>query len=244
MTRAEFCRIVPAAGMVYALFLAMTVEAQTTASRPLPDGVGAAARAGLQRFLTQLPRADLSGLGIPALVPADRITLGTPFPLDQILPASLDAYTNGTPASALFSPTTQYLCLVLTDEVVCALLIVDRMNAEWRAVSIGHPELAAEFGRVLADWPESRGSHVRFAVSPQARQHVFTVAEKGAANLTLLRRPGTGLQAIATGASIQAAAPQALSYQTLAVTSNVVAGLKAAADQNRSGPRPEKDGQP
>ncbi|MBN1675932.1 MAG: hypothetical protein JXR37_33120 [Kiritimatiellae bacterium] len=151
-----------------------------------------AADEGLQRFLVERPAGERAPHGIPKDIARAKPALGTPFPLYRITPAALAGWTRREPTAELLSPTTQYYFPVLVDGVSVAVLIVDRMRGQWKAVSLGHARLAAELGRIRAAWPESDGFHPQLVVVPQAQQHFFTVPEKGGTNLTLVR-PETSL---------------------------------------------------
>ena len=76
--------------------------------------------------------------------------------------------------------------------------MIDRVENQWRAVSLGCPQFAVELARVLAAWPEAKGYHPQFIVMRQAGQILFTIPEQDAANLTPVQMPKKAPQAAAS----------------------------------------------
>jgi hypothetical protein len=110
-----------------------------------------------------------------------------------------------------------------------AILVVDQISNQWQAVSLGYPYLAREWDAVCKQWPESQGYHPALITIFQAHQHVFTVPEKGADNLTLILAPGQQM----TDAIGQAQAAGAGSrYATLDDATKVIRNLIPVVESN------------
>lgn len=174
------------------MLVALMSSAQDAES--LPAGLAVAAKQGLARFLDS---GDQSSLRKSRIIPADArgaATLGRPFLMHQILPSDLDAYDESSSSSDVITPTTQYYFPVIFSGEIRALLIVDRVKGEWKAVSMGYPELAYEVGLIRESWPASGGDDVVFAASNQARRFFFVVPHMGKRNLTPVQCPSADPQ--------------------------------------------------
>ena len=66
-----------------------------------------------------------------------------------------------------------------------AILIVDKVKDEWKAVGLGRANLSAKLEMVRKDWPVSKG-YGPLLVSFQGKEYLYTVPEKNAYNLTSL----------------------------------------------------------
>jgi hypothetical protein len=141
---------------------------------------------GLRQYLIQIPKRELQTCGLPADVLPEQLSLGMPFHLHCILPNALTDATSVTATEQLLTPTTQYYIPVLVDGISRSVLIVDRVQGQWKAVSLGHAVLGTALGRILADWPENQGFHPKVVLVPQAKEVLFTIPEVSDTNLTRL----------------------------------------------------------
>lgn len=184
-----------------------------------------AAEEGLRRFLMHTPKTELQVLGVPEMISLKDLSLGRPFRMNQILPDVLEKHKSGESTTEIFSPTTQYYFPVTVGTTTTALLIVDKVNGRWKAVSMGYSELASEIARVKASWPASKGFHVQFAVSLQARRHFFSVPEKSRTNITPIQR---------TSAAPRKAhdARERKNYEDLNEVSEIIPSLKREVREN------------
>lgn len=151
-----------------------------------PAEVMQAAAQGLKPFLAKIQADSMERFGLDADAPLDSATLGAPFLLHTIAPAALAGYKTGMAVSELITPTSMWYFPVLINGEARLILVVDRMGDKWEAVSLGYPPLALEWANVKRQWPEERGYNPVLVAVFQARQHLFTVPEKGASNLTPL----------------------------------------------------------
>jgi len=217
MTKRSFIH----AGLII-LLLQMAVA--NGAMVPTPDEITQAAQDGLKRFMA----LDLSTCGIPTNITPQQVTLSRPFRLFKITPQALAACRTGATVTDMAEPTDQhYLLAQITERTIC-LLVIDRVEGQWRAVSLGCPDFAVELARVLAAWPEAKGYHPQFIVMRQAGQILFTIPEQGPANLTPVQMPKKAPQTAAI-----ATIPD---YTRLADLSATVTDLSARVAQNMAIP--------
>lgn len=163
-----------------------------------------AAEAGLRQYLAAIPRAGLEACGIPAAVPAEQISLGHPFPVHALSPAAAAGAEDGTAVDEILAPVSVYYVPVRAGGAIRAILIVDRVNGEWKTVSLGHPVIGMALGRLSDEWPAGRGFRPRLVVVPQANELLFTIPEVSRTNLTRLAGAG------GTDAAAFASSPGAL----------------------------------
>ena len=188
-----------------AMFWILSVP-KAIAEPKAPDAVVQAARQGLRPFLDKIPRNSLDQFGFDQADSFDAAVLGAPFLVHTITPSALKQYQSGVTVTSLLTPTSLWYFPVLIAGHPKAILVVDQLNHQWQAVSLGYPYVAREWDAVCKQWPESQGYHPVFIAIFQAHQHEFTVPEKGADNLTPLLAPGQQTpnvmgQAQATGAN-------------------------------------------
>jgi len=171
-----------------------------------PDEVTRIAQQGLQHFVSPVTGPDLEVCGIPAGTSLEQMSLGKPFELHEISPQALASNRTVTSVQQLIVGSTQYYFPVLVSGTTRAILIVDKVNGQWKAVSLGYPGLAAELALLRATWPEEQGFHPELIVMRQAYSLLFTIPEKGGTNLTRVRmcadikpqRPVTAGQPVVT----------------------------------------------
>ena len=190
-----------------------------------PDAVVQAATQGLKPWLDKIPASSMLQFGFDPTAPLDSATLGAPFLVHTITPAALKQYKSGTAVTDLITPTTLWYFPVLVAGEAKAILVVDRMNDRWEAVSLGYSNLAGEWANVTRQWPESKGYHPVLIAVFQAKQHLFTVPEKGAANLTPL---ASGQQAKV----LKSAGATGARYSTLDNADSVIQNLIPAVENN------------
>ena len=151
-----------------------------------PAAAEEAAREGLPRFLNTIPAGSESDFGFSSSDRLERAGIGDPFPLSTIMPADLKDYRDGDPVDSLLTETGTWYFPVILDGEYRAILTVARMAGQWKAVGFGRALLARKLQRLRSQWPSSKGYQPRLAVSPQARQYLFTIPRRGGINLTPL----------------------------------------------------------
>jgi len=204
------------------LLLIRVCGAESLAGAGAPQEVYRAASNGLPVFLGKVPLKSRELYGFTPDTDFSKIQLGPPALLRTIRPATLSSNRTVTAVSAVVSDTTMWFFPVLVEGEAKAMLVVDRHDGEWRAVSLGYAPLAAEWNHVLHQWPAARGFHPALIGVFQANQFYFTIPELGDANLTPLFMPYQSR----TPANA-AAGPPASRYAVVGESSNEIAGLRS-----------------
>jgi hypothetical protein len=210
----------PLLGLVCSL--AMAVNSLTAADAP-PE-VSAAASNGLPVFLAKVPPAARPLYGFALDADFSQASLGAPLLLHTIKPSALSSNQANDTVSSVVSQTPMWFFPVMMGTEVKAMLVVDRQDNEWKAVSLGYAPLAGEWNQVLSQWPAAKGFHPRLVAVFQAAKFYFTVPEVSDRNLTPLLSPRN------TGPSAKtlppAPAQNAGRYSTLGNCSNEMDTLK------------------
>lgn len=170
-----------------------------------------AAETGLLPYLEKVPLDRIEQYGFVEGDVLQSATLGAPFLLHTITPEALERHLSGTPVAAMITPTSMWYFPVLIEGQARAVLVVDRLDDQWKAVSLGYAGLARELGMMSRQWPRSEGYDPVLIAVFQARQYLFTVPARGADNLT----PLTPISKTRDDR-----------YSGLADASDVIAGLK------------------
>lgn len=190
-----------------------------------PAMVIQAAKEGLLPFLKQIPRNNLEKFGFTKKEILEEAYTGHPFKLYTITPAALSAYQAGDNIDSVLSETKMWYFPVMFKDEMRAILIVDQMDNEWKAVSLGRAKLAGELARVTKEWPYEKGYHPLLIAVFQAREYLFTVPEKDAYNLTPLVYARAGKKR--SGRSSEDA-----EYSNVNMLSDTIGQLKPVVDRN------------
>lgn len=193
----------------------------------VPAAVQQAADAGLAPFLAQMTPELVEDFGFIPEETADQIRLGAPFQLHSITPAALAKFQAGTRVASVISPTDLWYFPVLVDDQAKAMLVVDKLDDQWEAVSLGYAGLARELDALGRQWKAADGYHPILIVVFQAQQYLVTIPEKDAYNLTRLQ--STGGQS--SSPLLAAAAPAEIKYKELGTADTVLEELKATVQQ-------------
>lgn len=197
-----------------------------------PEAVQQAAAQGLQPFLSKIPAPSVEEYGFVHGDDLATASLGTPFMVHTITPSALEQYQAGMTVASILSPTTAWYFPVLIAGQTRAILAVDNIDNQWKAVSLGYAGLARELGAVSQQWKAVQGYHPMLIVVFQAKQYLFTVPEKDAYNLTRLsanKTPATD--------PLQATAPTPSNdYATLGTAADVIKQLKPVVQNALKGP--------
>ena len=195
----------------------------------IPEVVVDAAQDGLPGLFGSIQEQQLEMYGFPQESKLVDLVLGTPFQLHTIPPSNLLDKAESTPVRELITKTSMWYFPVLVADKPCALLCVDRVNTDWKAVSLGYSNLARQVDAIRGQWPESQGYHPVIIAVFQARQHLFTIPEYGTENLTHISAPevpshvpGKGMQAAAAAAD----------YNSLTHSSNIIMALRPMVQAN------------
>ena len=118
-----------------------------SAEPQVPKEVLSAATNGLPVFLAHVPPQEKGLYGFAKEDDPARCHLGTPLLQHTITPASLKKAAPNAAVSSVSSDTTMWFFPVMLGSQTKALLVVDRMDTGWKAVSMGYAELARELER-------------------------------------------------------------------------------------------------
>ncbi len=142
-----------------------------------------AAQAGLHTFLGRISTAERSDYGFTRDDSFEQVYLGGPFNLHTIAPEALLNYAAGTPVHLILSKTALWYFPVMLGAEVRSILVVDRVDGEWQAVSLGYANLARGLAQVMQRWPRAKNYHPVLIAVFQAKQHLVWVPEENAQDL-------------------------------------------------------------
>jgi hypothetical protein len=165
------------------LFLFVSIASQG-APRAAPPEVVNAAREGLHPFLKRIPRDAMQDYGFAKDDPLDQCVLGRPFLVHTITPNAINKYQAGDTVGSIISRTNMWYFPVLLKGEVKAILVLDRIDNRWTAVSFGYAELAHKLSKLRKQWPKSKGYNPKLVAVFQAKEYLFTIPEKDSHNLT------------------------------------------------------------
>lgn len=151
-----------------------------------PPEVASAAEAGLQGFLQQIPQGDAADFGFSAGDTLQDAVLGAPFQLMAITPDAMAGYKGDTPVAAILTETGLWYFPVMLNGEPRTMLVVDRLDGVWQAVSLGNSNLARMLSAAGKRWPRSEaGSPLLIAVF-QAKQYLLALPQVDAQGLVSL----------------------------------------------------------
>ncbi|MBI9092743.1 MAG: hypothetical protein JEZ12_26300 [Desulfobacterium sp.] len=164
-----------------------------------------AAQSGLDRFLNQIPENDLESYGFSQNSLLDHASLGIPLELYKLLPSEVTDYAPGMSVDSLITKTGMWYFPVKINDKISCILIVDRIDNAWKAVSLGNAALAAQLSKVIRSLPKSDRADMKLICSFQAKEYLFTLPQKGQYNLTAL-----GFQGLTNKTDSEKSAPLSL----------------------------------
>lgn len=168
-------------GLIFLLAVALS------AAEPVPVEVLNAAEEGLNRYLDAIPDGQLDHFGFTSKEEFALTTVGTPFRVYTIKPAELFSFNEGDDISSVISPTTLWMVPVICAGSSRALLKVDLMNGEWKAVGIGASVLASEMERVEDFLIRFSGYETKFVRIYQASKDLILLSKGGVSHFVPLR---------------------------------------------------------
>lgn len=199
---------------------------------PGREQIRAVAEAGLPGFVARIPAGAEAEFGFSQAGDPARATLGEPLHLLTITPDALRAYRAGDDVDTVLSETDLWYVPVLVDGEVRSVLVIDRMEEGWQAVSLGYAPLAADLNALQRAWPKAAGYDPQLVCVFQARRYLFTIPQRGTRNLTLLSR----------GAVSESARRGAV--ESLEDVDSVLEGLKTEVEANLTGHAAPEGGRP
>ena len=188
------------------------------AQQEAPADVQQAAVQGLQPFLNKIPVTSLEEYGFASGDSLGTATLGDPFLVYTITPSALEQYQTGAAVTSMVTKTTMWYFPVLIAGQPRAILVVDWLDNQWQAVSLGYyAGLAKQLVPLSSQWKAAQGYHPMLIVVFQAHQFLFTVPEKDSQNLT---------QLVTQESAINTAGVPVVDYATLGAAAGVIEQLK------------------
>jgi hypothetical protein len=179
--------------LIFTLALICWVIVSTAHSQTSPPEVLKSAQEGLQSFLSRVPLEARGHYGFTSSDDFQKARLGTAFNLYTMTPQSLLTYSADTSLTSLLSQTAMWYFPVMVHNEIRAILVVDRVDGQWQAVSLGYAELARALDRVGQRWPRAKGFHPQLIAVFQAKEYLVRVPEYSSTDLISIFPPGREL---------------------------------------------------
>jgi|WetSurMetagenome_2_1015567.scaffolds.fasta_scaffold206045_2 hypothetical protein len=141
---------------------------------------------GLPAFVSSIAPQERSSYGFTRDDDLTRAYLGNPFNLSTITPQALSNYQPGDAVQTVLSKTKQWYFPVMIGQDLRAVLVVDQVDGNWQAVSLGYAPLAKLLQKVRQKYPDSQGYHPILIAVFQAREYLLLVPEENTNNLISL----------------------------------------------------------
>lgn len=117
-----------------------------------PETAFSSVSVGLAGFLEKIPKGGSSEYGFTNEAELQQATLGTPFLLYVIKPEIILSYQSGMMVDQMLEGTGQWFFPVMVNQNIKAMLIVEeRMDGSFEAVSFGYVRLATQLNRLSAN---------------------------------------------------------------------------------------------
>lgn len=143
-----------------------------------------AAEAGLNIYLQKIPTDMLAKYGFNSTSELKKAKLGKPINLLLVKSESSELLNEENKDDSLFINTTLWYFPVKVNGKTASFLIVDKVNENWKAVSLGHASLAEEVANISSAWSEKEGYTYQLAVNYQAKEFYFSIPQINFKNLT------------------------------------------------------------
>lgn len=188
--------------LIFTFALICWVIASTAHSQTSPPEVLKSAHEGLQSFLSRVPLEARGHYGFTRSDDFQQARLGTALNLYTITPQSLLTYSADTPVTSLLSKTAMWYFPVMVHNEIRAILVVDQVDGQWQAVSLGYAELARALDRVGQRWPQAEGFHPQLIAVFQAKEYLVWVPEYSSDDLISIFPPGLELMGGSNAAGV------------------------------------------
>ncbi|MEN6438545.1 MAG: hypothetical protein ABFD97_08175 [Syntrophobacter sp.] len=147
LTRKRFLGLNILSGLLICLTLWISVV--PLSARDVPPEVKAAAEEGYRSLLESIPPDALSHFNLSNTDEVNQAVLGEGFRVHTIPPESILSYDGKTSVHELILPTQIWFFPVMSRGRIRALLTVDKVGNEYKAVSIGGSGLALQWASAL-----------------------------------------------------------------------------------------------
>ncbi len=144
-----------------------------------PADLTDAAKVGLKHFLDLIPAGSRQEYGFSETGSLDKAYLGDPFNLHVITPDALFSYSEGVPVASILTPIDQWYFPVMMENQIRCFLVVDRMDGQWEAVSLGYVTLAKFMNQIGLSWPAEKGYNPVLIAVFQAKKYLVLIPEAG-----------------------------------------------------------------
>jgi hypothetical protein len=175
-------------------FLVIFITLEPSRAQEVPDEILSQAQKGLPAFLNKIPPGTLAEYGFAENDPLAQAYLSKPFKVYTITPTALLGARAGSRIRDLLEETKLWYFPVMINDQVRALLVVDYLQGQWQAVSLGYANLARGLGTVMQRWPRSRGFNPLLIAVFQANENLVLVPEENPNLVMSLGRPEQGLR--------------------------------------------------
>ena len=155
------------------------------ATQPSANTIIKVANDKLSYYIEHLPLDMLKEMGCKSAGELNKIMLGTPFQLFSISPDSLDKYKQSDSAENILTATTMWYVPVFNNEKPIAMIIVDKMDEKWKAVSFGHFKLSCQWNEIIKQFGGDQ-FEIKLISMFQAKTFLFSLSDKKNENLTPL----------------------------------------------------------
>lgn len=135
-------------------------------AEPVPEGVVAAAEAGLDRFLPKIPAGEEEYFAFADRDEISLATLGEPFRVFTLHPQDVIEFAEGRAGEPPIRETQMYQFPVMCDGTARTLLTVDWHREQWRGVDLGGRSPGPEMIELRAAYPLDEGYELSYV-------HVF-----------------------------------------------------------------------
>ncbi len=157
-------------------------------SKQPEQNVTSIAKKGIFSLLDSFPYEVLGNLGFDG-VDLSAVYLGKPYRLYKIKIGEISMQAEKgliEDLSSIVEDTGMWYFPVKVDQQIKAFLVVDKVDGQWEAVSIGYSNLTEKMNRFESKWAASGQYSVGLVVSYQTKEFLVTIPEMGTNNLTSL----------------------------------------------------------
>ena len=149
----------------------------------VPKEVMRAGTNGLKLWWKAIPPQDIEKYGFERQTKFEDLSLGQPYCVMTINPQQLAAASNQQDIRSILTATNMWLFPVLQRGKPGALLTVDLMGKEWKAVGIGSAGIAGELDMMEHTWTDEEGFGKIFVRVFQATCDILLIVKGDSVNV-------------------------------------------------------------
>lgn len=144
------------------------------------------ARNGIKTYWKHIPHEMKNKYGFEITESIDNVYLEEPLNLYKITPIAIENYQQGDSVKSLLSMTNLWYFPLSVNNIIRSILVIDKIENEFKAVSIGYANLARAINTLKNKWTSSTGYRFKLVVVYQAKSFLYTIPELNNYNLTLI----------------------------------------------------------